>query len=303
MKLDLTFNNTGDVISFEVKHNHKLIEWFVDKADKENVNSFLNNDNLGTSVDQKLADVHWALSKTNEVYWLLCDNTFPQSNNLTDYIDQAYLNRQHKLWVDSQHIYVDIDKLRFSNNINKASAGRKLHDMYPDNIRQIPLAQAMQKLGYIYPYEEVNMTVHRLETIFSRNIEYSGIDKWAGFGFENPFVDTMVSNLDRVNFSFGYTFVGRQYYNKWQNWDTELDWNDQYNYESLEWSFHVNLDRPQTNSWSPEFLKWAKEKNVTPVATQIPIANIIDLEKNLTQIRKIVYNNAKQNNSAKLSLN
>ena len=150
--------------------------------------------------------------------------------------------------------------------------------------------------------EEINKTVHSLENIFSKNREYSGINKWADLGFENPFVDTMISNLDRVNFSFGYTYVGRQYYNKWQNWDTNLECKDHYNYERLEWSFNLNLDRPQTNDWSPEFIQWTKKTNARPIATQLPIANVIDLEKDLTGYRKMLYRNAKQHNAATLIL-
>ena len=161
----------------------------------------------------------------------------------------------------------------------------------------------MAKLGYIYPYEEVNTTVHRLENNFSTDREYSGLNKWADIGFENPFIDTMTSNLDRVNFSFGYTYVGRQYYNKWKNWDTELEHTDHYNYERLEWSFHLNLDRPETREWSPEFLQWTKEKNAKLISTQLPIGNITDLENNLTLYRKMLYRNSKQHNAARLILN
>ena len=121
-------------------------------------------------------------------------------------------------------------------------------------------------------------------------------------GIDNPFVDTMISNMDRVNFSFGYTYVGRQTFNKWRYWDTELEFDDHYNYEKLEWSFQLNLDRPQTLAWSPEFLSWTHQQTVKPVASQIPIANIVDLEKNLTHYRKMLYNNARQSNAARLHL-
>ena len=164
------------------------------------------------------------------------------------------------------------------------------------------MAEVMQKLGYIFAYEEVNMTVHRLESAFATDIEYSSTNKWAGHGFDNPFVDTMISSGDRVNFSFGYTYVGRQYHNKWQYWDTELEFDDHYNYEKLEWSFQLNLDRPRTITWSPEFVSWAQTQQVPLVTTQIPIANVVDLEKNLTSFRKMLYNNSKQQNAAKLVL-
>lgn len=302
MKFDLIFDNSNDVIPFEVVYNKELIEWFINKADNEDCNKFFNNDDLHKELDKRINDLHWALSKTNETYWLLSDENFPENNILTEYLDQQFLNRQHALWVKSQYKTVDIDMLLSSSHPRRAEVGRILHDAYPDDIRKIPMAQAMKKLGCIYPYEEVNMTVHRLETIFTYGREYSAQNKWAGLGFENIFHDSMVSNMDRVNFSFGYTFVGRQYYNKWQYWDTELACDDHYNYERLEWSFQMNLARPETLPWSPEFLSWTQEKQVTPVYVRIPIANIVDLEKNLTKYRKILYHNSKQNNGARLVL-
>lgn len=303
MKFNIVFENTGDTIPFESTHNHDLMEWYINKANQENCNQFFNNDDLHNEVDQKLNDINNALSRTNEIYYLLTDENFPQHNNLENYLDQKFLNRQHELWVKSQYKIIDIDLLRFSKDVRKARIGYKLHDLYPDDIRLIRVAPIMEKLGQIYPYEEVNMTVHRLEQIFATDREYSTLNKWADLGFDNPFVNSMVSSQDRVNFSFGYTYVGRQYYNKWKYWDSDLECSDHYNYEKLEWSFHLNLDRPETKPWSPEFLSWAQQHEVRPITTQLPIANIIDLEKNLTGYRKMIYRNARQHNAAKLLLN
>ena len=302
MKFSLVFDNTNDLIPFEVVHNSDLIEWYINQADASGNNHFFNNDEFVQDVDQKLNDINWALSKTNEVYWLLSGEIFPQNDNVQDYLDQHFLNRQHSLWVESQYKIIDIDEFRFSSDLRKAEIGRRLHDLYPDEIRKIRMAEAMIKLGYIYAYEQVNKSVHHLETIFSSDREYSSTNKWADLGFDHPFVDTMVSNQDRVNLSFGYTYVGRQYYNKWQYWDTNLEFPDHYNYERLEWSFQLNLDRPQTKEWSPEFLQWCSVNQVRPIATQLPIANIIDLEKNLTYYRKMLYNNCRKKHAAKLIL-
>jgi hypothetical protein len=79
----------------------------------------------------------------------------------------------------------------------------------------------LEKLGYIYPYEEVNIGVHRLETAFHKqNLEFSADKKWKFF--QIPCMDTMISNNDVVNFRFGYTYVGRQYYNKFECFDSDL---------------------------------------------------------------------------------
>lgn len=299
MQFDLVFDNSGDHIGFEVIANHELIGYFIDRAQKED-QCFSDDLVVHKSVSKLLQDINWSLCKSNEVLHDLVGQNFPQSDNLIDYLDQRVLNQQHCVWVHSQKKIIDIDSLRLSDHPTRSKLGYALQDLYPDEIRQVKLAEAMAKLGYLFAYEEVNMTVHRLEMFFSRPIEYKSKEKWRVF--DNPFVDSYHSTTDQVNFSFGYTYLGRQYYNKWQFFDTELEFDDHYNYEQLEWAFHMNLGRPQTVSFSPEFLEWCRSRNVNPVATQLPIANAKDLEKNLTVYRQMLYRNSRDSNKAKLFL-
>jgi len=299
MKFSLVFENSGDSIPFTVVENLDLFDFFVKKINSESKNVFDNNFQLSKEIDKKLNDINWSLSKTNEVLYSLINQSFEQKDKLVDYLNQDFLNKTHCDWVFSQKKLVDINAMRFSNQHDIAAIGNKLHEVYPDEIRIITIAEALTKLGYIYPYEEVNMSVHRLESCFKKNnLEFSGKSKWEVF--DNPFKDSIVSNNNIVNFSFGYTYVGRQFYNKYEYFDTELVYNDHYNYETLEYSFQISLDKPQTIPFSKEFLVWCQEQNVNPISTQIPLANIIDLEKNLFEYRKILYRNSKQNNQTSI---
>jgi hypothetical protein len=302
MKFSLVFDKSGDTLPFEVKYNHELFEFFVDYSNQQTQNSFSNRRTLYKDVDKKITHLHWAISKTNEILYSLAGQSFDQHTNLENYLDQNFLNKTHCDWVFSQKKIVDINQLRFSNISELASIGNQLHELYPDHIQTILIASVLEKLGYIYPYEEVNMAVHRLETSFNKqNLEFSADKKWEVFS--NPFVDTMVSNNDIVNFSFGYTYVGRQYYNKFEHFDNDLLYKDHYNYETLEFSFQLNLQRPQTISHSVESIEWAKKHNVPLITTQLPIANMLDIEEKLFDYRKILYRNSRDDNRAKIVLN
>ena len=300
MRFNLVYNNSGDTIEFETKYNSELIHWFIEQANQKNYNNFLVSNTIANQIDKSISHCHWALSKTNEVLYDLIGVVFPENTNLLDYLNQDFLNTQHKNWVFSQLKTVDIDKLKLSENKSQAALGWKLHDLYPDEIRHPIIAEVLTHLGFIYAYEEVNMSVHKIEKLFTRNIEFKSDAKWNII--DNPFKDTFISNNDVVNFSFGYTFVGRQYYDKWHNWDTNLLNDDHYNYETLEWAFQVNLDRPQTIPYSREFLQWCEDKNVPAITEQIPIANIVNLEDNLHNYRRILYKNAKKNNQCFLEI-
>lgn len=298
MRCFLVFEKSGDAIEFETIANQDLLTYFIGQATDQNKNSFSDNGVIHRECNRLLNELNWAVGKTNEVLFPLYGKTFEQNDNFLDCLDQKFLNKQHEQWVFSQRHVVDIDALRFSNNTDQAYIGNKLHDCYPDEVRKIRLAEAMTKLGYIFPYEEVNMTVHRLEAFFSRHIEFKSQYKWDVF--DNPYQSSMVSNNDVVNLSFGYTYVGRQYYDKWKNFDSVLEFQDHYNYEQLEWAFQLNLNRPETITFSEEFLSWCKSNNVRPITTQIPLANIVDLDKNLKKYRAVLYKNSRDSNQAKL---
>jgi hypothetical protein len=254
---------------------------------------------LFAELDTKITHLHWAISKTNEVLYQLIGKSFDQHTDLEQYLDQNFLNKTHSDWVFSQYSEVDIDALRYNANSNQAKLGNQLHELYPDEIRIVKTAPAMEKLGYIYPYEEVNLGVHRLESAFNKqNLEFSADKKWDIF--DNPFIDSIISNSNVTNFSFGYTYVGRQYYNKFEFFDDNLTYPDHYNYEQLEFSFQLNLQKPQTIPYSKEAIAWANTHGVPLITDQLPVANIVDISKNLFEYRKVLFRNSRNNNRASI---
>jgi hypothetical protein len=299
MKFSLVFDKSGDTLPFEVKYNHELFEFFVDQTNKHSQNSFTNDQELYKDLDKKITHLHWAVSKTNEVSYDLIGESFAQHTDLENYLDQQFLNKLHSDWVFSHYHDININDLRYSTNTPRARLGNMLHEMYPDEIRVVKTAPAMEKLGYIYPFREVNLGVHRLEKSFT-DIEFKADEKWAVF--DNPFLNTMVSNNDKVNFSFGYTYVGRQYYNKFKYFDSKLECPDHYNYETLEFAFQLNLVRGETIPFSKEAIEWANSQNIQLIAEQIPIANIVNLESKLFEYRKMLYRNSRDNNRAQIIL-
>jgi hypothetical protein len=295
MNFSLVFDNSGDTLPFEVKYNHELFEFFINHTNKKLQNAFSNDRELCKNIDPKLTHLHWAISKTNEIFYELTGQSFNQQTDLENYLDQVFLNKEHSKWVFSHYHDINIDTLRFSSNMCQAMLGSKLHELYPDEIRIIKTAPALEKLGYLYPFREVNMGIHRLESSFNF-LEFKADEKWEVF--KNPFKDTMITNNDIVNFSFGYTYVGRQYYNKFRFFDTELKCPDHYNYENLEFAFQINLSMPETVPFSTEAVHWANKMGIKLVAEQIPIANVVDIENKLFDYRKVLYRNSRDNNRA-----
>jgi hypothetical protein len=151
VKFSLVFENSGDYIPFQTVYNDDLIGWFIEQVNNKRYNSFSDNRVIANTVDPLLTEIHQSLSKTNEVLWSLCKFSFKQNEKLTDYLDQKFLNNQHAEWVFSQKNIINIDDLRFSTDKEVSKIGWQLHEVYPDEIREVKLAEAMTKLGYIYP--------------------------------------------------------------------------------------------------------------------------------------------------------
>jgi hypothetical protein len=298
MKFNLVFETSGDCIPFEIKYNQDLFEYFLFQIESNNQNSFGVDQHFAHNINDKIENVYKSIIQTQQVFQDLTNKTLPCRADTISYLDQDYLNRVHCDWALSQVQTVNIDQLRSSSTESVKRVGDLLHAMYPDEVRIISVAEAMYKLGLIVPYEEINVGIHRLEDSFAL-IEFKADNKWEVF--ENICIDNMITNNDKVNFSFGYTYVGRQYYNKFRFFDKALQYQDHYNYETLEFAFQISLQQPETIPFSKEALSWAKSKNIKLIAEQIPIGNIIDIDEKLFDYRKILYNNIKQCNKAKLT--
>ena len=178
--------------------------------------------------------------------------------------------------------------------------GDFLHSCYPDEIRTVTTSEIFAKYELLHEFQECNMGVHRTESFFFNNDEYSSTHKWDVF--ENIFVNDVETNNGITNFNIGHTYVGRQNYDKFSHFDMDLTYNDFYNFEKIEYSFNFNLSKPENIPFSEEFINWSKRHNQKPKGLQIPIGNVVDLESNLTKYRTVLYTNIKSNNKVSIEI-
>lgn len=296
----LVFDKTGDSIPFEIVQNRELVEVFINKIN-ENGNMQFTNTTLPATINTLANRLHGYLVTINKCLQELSTGmTLPVKKNTADYLDQQLMIDLHAQWALSQYIIINIDKLRYSLDPVEAAIGGKLRHCYPDEIVEVKLAEALAHLGLINEYEEINITIHYLEAMFNtENLEFNSPSKWEVFPHhvQNVVIDNSVTNL-----TFGYTYLGRKIYDRFINFDDTLLNTDHYNFERLEYAFNINLLRPQTIPFSPEFLSWCATHHVQPRGTNVPIANVIGLNERLFEFRKLLYKNIGNNNSASLIL-
>lgn len=298
MNFSLVFRGSNDSIPFEVFENQTLFEFFLDTLNTTRKNYFFTNQLLSQLLDSKLTRISQCLLTVNPILSVLANRNFTIPTN---YLDQKWLSTTHAEWVETQDVVVDIDQLRFSNNAETVKIGQILHDSYPDEIKKIRLAEACATLNIINHYEDINIMIHHIEKAFdTRNIEFTSDGRYNMI--DNPYKDSIVTDNGHSNFSFAYTYLGRQLYDRFTTFEDKIELQDHFNFDKLEYTFNLNLQKPERIPFSTEFLLWCKDRNVRPMGMCVPIANIVDLDNNLLEYRTILYNNIKQNNPSFLKV-
>ena len=302
MKIELVFKNSGDSLPIQIVYNNELVAFLLDKFQGvefnyehlSNVNAVLSSKQWCRQVDNKVKHIQNCISKLNPVLEKLIAKQFELRESIIECLDQNYLNKLHNDWAISQKNNIVIKEVY---NQYPDSIGQILFNRYPDNIPTALIADVLDKLNLLNEYEDLNITIHDLEICFNQ-LCFVAEDKWEIF--DNTFKD-IEFNDSITNFYLGYTYVGRQNQDKFNNFENGNN-TDYWNFETLEYSFHCNLRRPQTIPFSTEFVNWCNTNGIKVSGNKLPMGNFINLEKNLLDYRKIVYNNIRQQNSASLHL-
>lgn len=301
MKFNLVFEKTGDFIPIEVIKNHNFFEFYVDTVVKNSDNLFESCDFNTLKIENEVNHLFDQIKKINSILKNLPGSVLlEEPDNFTRKIDQDFLNKNHAIWVKNEFISYNINDLKSSSKLETKKIGEFLYSCCPDGIQTITTGEIFSKYNLLHNFQEINMGIHRTEALFFKNYEYSSLYKWKVF--ENRFINEIETSNGITNFNIAHTYVGRQSYDKFSHFDTDLKYKDFYNFEKIEYSFNFNLCKPETIPFSKEFLDWSKKHNQKPKGYQIPIGNVVDLESNLTKYRTVLYNNAKSKNKVSIEI-
>ena len=99
---------------------------------------------------------------------------------------------------------------------------------------------------------------------------------------------------NRYNFSLRYFHLGRSLYNKFYNWDLELEYDDN-TFNEIIARVGISLTPPETIPYSNEYIRWCNRHNQIPSGNHINIGNIPDLQHKLLSYRQLIYRNVENN--------
>lgn len=290
MNFSLIFENTNDSIVFNAI-NPDVVEYYVQQLNHNSINLFsCSNSNNGDYIKNRLTTLHESIEYNNVLLEELFDQKFP-TYDLDQYLDQRHLNQLHVDWVKAQTWTYNVDEKR--QQFNNTGLAEQLYQMYPENNKFPTLNGVLLNIGKQKEFDLINdPNIHELEQSFNR-IRFSAEVDW--IEFKNPFPKSYATN-DVCNFYFPFCHLGRSLYNKFVNYDHNLEFDDENTFDELLKFVEISLSRPQTIPYSNEFIEWCHRHNREPAGILIPMGNIPDLSTNLKSYRTIMLNNLLQKN-------
>jgi len=290
MSFLLVFDHTGDEIPID-PIEHSALEFYVEKLNQLSLNNFRpESATSGKKIHDLLNGLRDTIVDVNAWLYDMADITIDQLE-IEDYLDQQTLNKIHADWVASQSKVYNIQQKRQQSNHSERA--ELIHNMFPDDIQHPPLNDVLDKLGLLDFYNSINVPyVHGIEDFFE-DIKYITSDKCINI-CRNPFSKKLQNNnISNVQISFRH--LGRTRFNKFINFDKNLSFRDENNYDELIGEVTLNLHPPETIPYSKEYISWCNENNVEPVGKFLNIGNIPNLYENLTKYRKIIFKNLLSN--------
>jgi hypothetical protein len=202
--------------------------------------------------------------------------------------DKAFRMHTMHHFAHNQDI-VDSQRKKYNNS----EIVEQIHNIYPDELPIVRVDDILDKLHVKKEFNDINLYVHRLESIFKYVRAKSEIENWVEMS--NPFPKSCLSN-SIANLSIDFNHLGRTLYNKFQNFDTNLMYDDENSYNELLNYVAIRIRPPETISMSVEYVESCRRNNREPIGNFLNIGNLINLNDNLTKYRQILYKNIQANN-------
>ena len=286
----LAFEYSGDVLSFE-SVNSEILEYYVDRLNQHKINHFQISNLTGETIQQAINTLDLIIQKFNNMPIRHIVNTDIYRPSHLNYLDQSYLNKLHADWVSFQkQQYVIADQRKRYDN---SEIVEQIHNIYPDELPVVRVGDILNKLCVKKEFDDINLYVHRLESIFKYVCAKSEIKNWVEM--PNPFPKSCLSN-STANFSIDFNHLGRTLYDKFQNFDTNFMYDDENSYNELLNYVAIRIRPPETIPMSVEYVESCRRNNREPIGNFLNIGNLINLNDNLTKYRQILYKNIQANN-------
>lgn len=295
MEFSIVFDNSGDVLPFHAV-NPGLVEHYIDSVISKDINNFQSDDRIDY-INQKLSKLHHTIIETNKFLHLYGLEKIDDSN----LFDQYFLNKCHANWASSHEIIFNIDDMRFLSDDEEVRAEfAAVHELYPDEIRDVQLSDILMKRNRLGVYEDLNSDIHYFEASF-RRIILNAVSTEYYTTIPNISDESIITN-DICNLKVSYHVKGRTLYDKFMFFDMNLEHDDENNHKTQSTRLELSLAQPQTIPVSKEYIAWCKTHNRYPTGDFLNLGNLKNIQSKLTDYRHIVHRNLVNDNNCKLHI-
>jgi len=295
MKFVLAFESSGDTIPFTCVNN-AVLEYYVDQLNARKANRFAITEIFGDRIASDIQQLHESIVDINHWIFEILDRHVDVFC-VEEYLDQAVLNKLHSDWTKSQNqIYSIAHKRKKYNNSEQSTL---IHSLFNDDIPEPTTGMILSQLGLLKRYNQINECVHELEQNLGRELICFGTD-WVEI--PNPYSESLLTN-DVCNLKIAFHHQGRALYEKFINFDLELEHDDENNFRELVAAVSIRLQPNQTFELSKEYVQWCQKHNRIPSGLGINLGTIDKLDERLTDYRQIIFRNSRQDNKFSIQLN
>jgi hypothetical protein len=237
--------------------NSKFALWFVDQCN--NFENMYVCNNTPSLQDKYLAEL------TNNIYEVnhyLKKINFPEILIPTDMYSQHALNSAHKNWISILRKESRIDRI--------------LYHISPELFKK---------------FHNINLLIHNIEKNFKYRIEGK-----PGWRVENKFKN-ILPTYGVYNVSINYTDWGKSSWSKFVDGATEPNDFELSNWNTIGSDIVINLTNPYSLVFSPDYLDYCFQNQITPSVQSWPLGNLVDYNNTMPKARNIMNKNIQINNN------
>ena len=293
MKFVLAFEHSGDTLPFTCV-NDQVLEYYVDQLNTRNANSFALTPGFGNTVADYVQELDTTIHDVNSWIFEILDGYISRER---DYFDQRVLNQIHLEWAQAHNKVYPIAYKR--SRYNNSEQSELIHSRFNDDTPAPTVSTVLQNLGLIDQYSKINIKVHQLEDAFTTELVCISTP-WVEI--DNPYPDSILTN-DVCNFKIAFQHLGRSLYEKFRTFDMDLEFDDENTFRELIGAVSITLQPEQQVPFSKQYREWCQRHNRTPSGRGINIGTIDQLNERLTDYRKILFRNSRQDNKFSIQLN
>jgi hypothetical protein len=231
--MKLTWSHTGDSLDLDLV-DPPIFEYWVDQLNKDQKNQFYCVDTKFIET-QPLTDAVVATNTILEKFKL-----DPLMDPDLDWINQDNLNILHEKWVKLQH----------------------QHKSIVDLMSKMPN-------GVVDHFHAVNKMIHKIEQTEKLSYTNGRLKMWQTvniFGSD-------ILKFGTWQIELHYQNLGRSNYEKWKNYDANVDGTDTNNLTHLGGLVQFNIGRPLVQSPPANYVEYCQQNNIKAYGNKLPLGN------------------------------